>query len=45
MIPMIEKELVEKKGWITSDEISDMVAIAEATPGAYRREYGDFRRV
>ena len=33
MIPMIEKELVEKKGWITSDEISDMVAIAEATPG------------
>ena len=33
MIPMIEKELVEKKGWITSDEISVMVAIAEATPG------------
>ena len=33
MIPMIEKELVVKKGWITSDEISDMVAIAEATPG------------
>lgn len=33
MIPMIEKELVEKKGWINSETISDMVAIAEATPG------------
>ncbi len=33
MIPMIERELVEKKGWITQEEISDMVAIAEATPG------------
>jgi len=33
MIPLIEKEIVEKQGWIDQSVSSDMVAIAEATPG------------
>ena len=33
MIPLISKEAVEKRGWVTEDEILDMVAIAESTPG------------
>lgn len=33
MIPLIEKEVVEKKGWIESGDILDVFAIAESTPG------------
>lgn len=33
MIPFIHKEIVETKGWITDEEILDIFAIAEATPG------------
>ena len=33
MIPFIQKEIVEKNGWITDEEILDIFAIAEATPG------------
>lgn len=33
MLPMIEREIVEKKGWMDGDTVSDMVAVAEATPG------------
>ena len=33
MIPLIEAEAVEKKKWITSEEMLDIIAIAEATPG------------
>lgn len=33
MIPMIEREIAEKKQWISKEELSDMVAIAETTPG------------
>ena len=33
MISVIMNELVEKKKWITSDELMDVVAIAESTPG------------
>ena len=33
MIPLISKEIVEKKKWMTDDEMLDMVAIAESTPG------------
>lgn len=34
MISLIEREVVEKKKWITSDEMLEIVAIAESTPGA-----------
>lgn len=33
MIPIIEYELSEKRSYVTKDEISDIVAIAESTPG------------
>ncbi|MDD7700115.1 MAG: chromate transporter [Eubacteriales bacterium] len=33
MFPLLERELVEKKGWIEKEEFIDMVAIAESTPG------------
>ena len=33
MIPLIQKEAVEKKGWITDDDILEIIAIAESTPG------------
>lgn len=33
MIPLIEREVAEKKQWITSEEILEVTAIAESTPG------------
>ena len=33
MIPLISKEIVEKKKWMTDEEMIDMIAIAESTPG------------
>ena len=33
MIPLIQKETVEKKKWIQDEEILEIVAIAESTPG------------
>lgn len=33
MIPLIQKETVEKREWITEQEILEIIAIAEGTPG------------
>ena len=33
MIPLIENQCVEKKGWITHDEMMTVTVIAESTPG------------
>jgi len=33
MIPLIQKEVVENKGWVSDEDILDIVAIAESTPG------------
>lgn len=33
MIPLIQREIAEKKKWITNDDILEIVAIAESTPG------------
>ena len=33
MIPLIQKETVENHKWITDDDILEIVAIAESTPG------------
>ena len=33
MVAVIERDLVEKKKWISSEEFSDVIAIAESTPG------------
>ena len=34
MLPLIEKEIVEKEGMITSEEYYDIIAIASSLPGA-----------
>lgn len=33
MIALIEDEIVTKKGWITKEELTDIVTVAESTPG------------
>ena len=33
MIPVIQREIVEKNKWITEDDILNIIAIAESTPG------------
>ena len=33
MLTLLQGELVEKKKWITNDELMEMTAIAESTPG------------
>lgn len=34
MIPLIQRETVRNKKWITDDDVLEMVAIAESTPGS-----------
>jgi chromate transporter len=34
MIPLIIKEIVEKKKWLTTDEITDVIALSQTVPGA-----------
>lgn len=33
MIPLIQREAVEKRHWVSDDDILEVVAIAESTPG------------
>ncbi len=33
MIPFLERELVEKRGWTTSEELMDYYAVGQCTPG------------
>lgn len=33
MLSLLDHEVVEKKGWITEDELTEMTVIAESTPG------------
>lgn len=33
MFPVIKSELIEKRGWITEDELMDYYAIGQCTPG------------
>ncbi|WP_223588852.1 chromate transporter [Neobacillus bataviensis] len=34
MIPLIEREIVEKKKWIDSEDVTDLFALAQSVPGA-----------
>lgn len=33
MLPILERELIDKRGWTTSDELLDYYAISQSTPG------------
>ena len=33
MIPLIQKEVIEKKKWISSEDLLNIIAVAESTPG------------
>ena len=33
MVSMLEGELIDKKKWITTEELIEMIAVAEVTPG------------
>jgi len=33
MLPMLQREVVEKRGWATEDELTDYYAIGQCTPG------------
>ena len=34
MIPLIIKEIVEKRNWLTTEEITDVIALSQTVPGA-----------
>jgi chromate transporter len=33
MLPIIEREIVEKEGWVTQEEVMDYFALGQCTPG------------
>ena len=33
MIPILEREIVDKHGWATSEELMDYYAVGQCTPG------------
>ena len=33
MLPMLERELVQRRKWVTEEEILDFYAIGQCTPG------------
>jgi len=33
MIPVIQKEIVDKRGWVNNEEFMDMLAISQSAPG------------
>ena len=33
MLPFFQRELAEKKGWLTEEELLDLNAVAQCTPG------------
>lgn len=34
LLPLLQRELVDKRGWTTEDELTDYYAIGQCTPGA-----------
>lgn len=35
MVPIMEKEVVDKHGWLTRDEFMDILIVAQSTPGLF----------
>ena len=42
MLPMLQKEIVEKHGWATEEELMDYYAIGQCTPGVIAVNTGTF---
>ena len=42
MIPMLERELVDKRGWVTREELMDYYAVGQCTPGIIAVNTGTF---
>lgn len=35
MIPLIEQKVVDEKGWVSHDELLDLIAVAQSCPGVF----------
>ena len=35
MIPLIERKVVEEKGWVSENELLDLIAVAQSCPGIF----------
>ena len=35
MIPLLQREVVERKGWLSSEDFLDLMAIAQSAPGVF----------
>ena len=35
MVPIMEKEIVDRKGWLTHEEFMDILIVAQSTPGLF----------
>ena len=42
MLPMLQREIVEKKGWATEEELLDYFAVGQCTPGIIAVNTGTF---
>ena len=42
MIPMLEREIVDRHGWATSEELMDYYAVGQCTPGVIAVNTGTF---
>lgn len=41
MLPILQREVVEKRQWVSDEELMDYYAIGQCTPGIIAREYGN----
>lgn len=42
MLPIIQREIVEKRGWATPEEVTDYYAIGQCTPGVIAANFSTF---
>ena len=45
MIPLIQQQLIDRHGWITPEQFTDFVGIAESTPGPFAINIATFSGV
>ncbi len=45
MIPLIQQQLIERRGWVTPEQFTDFVGIAESTPGPFAINIATFSGV